>query len=167
MSARPLDIGRPAASPRRPAQSSKTPSGLPFIQDKASVNQVRLYAALADRASRAVGTETHMLSRLDTFTGIALLLGLVGTAAQALLSLRALSEQDASFRSALAIYDLKREVHWWHPVRFVSHRREVRRALSGSPDEAAAYKRLRTALVSWALLATGALMALIGVATGR
>lgn len=108
-----------------------------------------------------------MLLRLVTFTGIALIFGLVGTVIQALLSLRALGAQGASFVSALAIYDLKREVHWWRPIRFARHQREVRRALRDSPEEAAAYKRLMAALVSWSLLATGALSALIGLATGR
>lgn len=108
-----------------------------------------------------------MLLRLVSFTGIALLFGLVGTVIQAVLSLRALSEQGASFASALAVYDLKREVHWWRPIRFVGHQREVRRALRDSPKEAAAYRRLHAALLSWSLLATGALWALIGLATGR
>jgi len=103
--------------------------------------------------------------RFFSFTGVALIGAMFGTVVQAVLALRALQSQEPLARSAVTIYDLKREVPGWHPIRRWRHRRVVRRALLESPAEAGAYRRVRWALWSWSALATGSLMALIGHVT--
>ena len=107
-----------------------------------------------------------MWTRLLSFSGVALVAALLGTVVQAILALRTLRAQEPLARSAIAIYDLKREVQWWHPIRRLRHRRALRRALQESPVEASAYRRVWWALISWSALATGALMALVGQVTG-
>ena len=104
--------------------------------------------------------------RFFSFTGVALIGALFGTLVQAVLALRSLQSQEPLARSAVTIYDLKREVPWWHPVRRWRHRQVVQRALQESLVEASAYSRLRWALWSWSALATGSLMALVGHLTG-
>lgn len=105
--------------------------------------------------------------RLFSFTGVALIGALFGTVVQALLALRSLQGQEPLARSAVTIYDLKREVPRRRPLSRWRHRQVVRRALQESPAEASAYRRVRWALWSWSMLATGSLMALVGYVTGR
>lgn len=108
-----------------------------------------------------------MWMRLLSFSGVALVAALLGTIVQAGLAVRALQAHEPLARSVVAIYDLKREVPWWHPVRRRHHRKELRMALQESPEEASAYRRLWWALISWSALATGALMALVGQVIGK
>ena len=105
--------------------------------------------------------------RLFSVTGVSLIGAVFGTVVQARLALQALQSQEPLARSAITIYDLKREVGWWHPVRRWKHRRIVSRALQESPAEAEAYRRVSWVLVSWSALATGSVMGLIGHAMGR
>lgn len=83
-----------------------------------------------------------MWMRLVSFSGVALVAALLGTVAQAILALRRVRAAEPLAPSAIAIYDLKREVRWWHPIRRLRHRRALRRALQESPEEASAYRRV-------------------------
>lgn len=107
-----------------------------------------------------------MWIRLVSFSGLALIAALFGTSVQAVLSLRALQAQEPLMRSALAIYDLKREIPWWRPIRRSRQRLEVRKVLQESTEEATAYRRVWWALMSWSALATGAFLALISHVIG-
>jgi len=61
---------------------------------------------------------------------------------------------------ALAVDELRAEVPWWRPVRWVRHRRLVRKIVAASPRERGAWRRTQWELRAWASLLLGAGFAL-------
>ena len=90
------------------------------------------------------------------------LLALVGTAMQAVSSLRELAQSDPEIASALAIDALHREVPRWRVLSFRRHRRLVAELKKQSPREVAAYRRVWSAVYSWAFLCTASLLLVVG-----
>lgn len=99
-----------------------------------------------------------------SWTLISSLMALVGTVMQARAALRELAERDPGIGSALAIDDLRREVPRWRLLRRRRHLRAVDALMAQSPAEAAAYRRVRSTVLAWSVLATSALVATIASA---
>ncbi|NKX93129.1 hypothetical protein HF995_07565 [Sanguibacter hominis ATCC BAA-789] len=92
-------------------------------------------------------------------SALAASLVIFGTGAQAALALRALTT--ASWMSdALAVDELRSEVPWWRPLRWIRHRRLVKEIVATSPRERGAWKRTQWELRAWASLLMGAGFAL-------
>lgn len=88
----------------------------------------------------------------------------LGTCLQAFTSLREWSEERRELvGSALAVKDIRDEHRAWrHPLAWWRNRNVVRALLADSPTETGAYRRLRSVLWGWALMAAGASVAFIG-----
>ncbi|WP_123370857.1 hypothetical protein [Cellulomonas sp. PhB150] len=108
-----------------------------------------------------------MLLRLISWAGVSAVMMLVGTIIQARASLRELGERDPLVRSATFTSDLRADIPWWRPRKRAAHQKLVRELLRESPDESAAYRRTLSAIRGWSILATAALVALVGIVIGE
>jgi hypothetical protein len=97
-----------------------------------------------------------------SWTLISSVLALAATVMQARSSLRELAERDPEIGSALAIDEWTREVPWWRLLRRSRQRRIVADLKRESPVEAAAYRRVWSAVMAWSLLGASVFVTAVG-----
>ena len=102
------------------------------------------------------------------WTILACAAALVGTTMQAVGALRELSRRPEA-GAAVALFDFRSELRraWWRPRQYRAHRDALRSLERESPNEAKAFRRLRTELWAWSLLGTAACLALIAAVLGQ
>lgn len=101
-----------------------------------------------------------MMSAVDVIWSVLGILGawllVAGTLVQALVSLRELLREPL-LQSGLAVDEWLREYPWWRLTRWAERQLLVRELLEESPEEAAAYRRIRHTVYGWGLMFLGTL----------
>ena len=100
-----------------------------------------------------------MENAVGVWTVIALLCLAVGTTMQALLAMRELAE-DTRVRGAFAVDDFWQEFPWWRPMKQRRQRSIVKKLLEESPQEKAAYRRMKNSVNAWATMWIGSVSTL-------